>query len=65
MVNTQGLRNAAVFMRQQTEVDVAWLTNAADEIDRLRKALRDVMNAANDPYEVARAALSSKEDKRV
>jgi hypothetical protein len=30
----------------------------ADEIERLRKALREVMKAENDPYEVARLALS-------
>lgn len=30
----------------------------ADEIERLRKALRAVMNAENDPYEVARTALA-------
>lgn len=30
----------------------------ADEIERLRLALREVMKAENDPYEVARAALA-------
>jgi hypothetical protein len=30
----------------------------ADEIERLRKALHEVMKAENDPYEVARTALS-------
>ena len=35
-VNTSGLRNAADFMKQQTGTDTSWLSNAADEIDRLR-----------------------------
>jgi len=35
------------------------MAQAADEIERLRSALREVMNASNDPYEVARAALSN------
>ncbi len=29
----------------------------ADEIEKLRLALREVMNAKNDPYEIARNAL--------
>lgn len=33
------------------------MSQAADEIERLRGALRDVMIASNDPYEVARTAL--------
>lgn len=34
------------------------MTAAADEIERLCRALRDVMNASNDPYEVAQVALA-------
>lgn len=34
------------------------ISAGADEIERLRKALREVMNASNDPYEVAKNALA-------
>ena len=32
---------------------------AADEINLLRKALTDILDASNDPYEIARAALNA------
>ncbi len=35
------------------------------EIERLRKALKDVMNAANCPYEIARSALTPAESKPI
>jgi hypothetical protein len=46
--NVTGLRNAADFMRQATSVDPVWLREAADEIDRLRIALRDIYHQANE-----------------
>jgi len=42
--------------------DIRYWKGRADaanaEVDRLRSALRDVMNASNDPYEIAKNALA-------
>ena len=43
-VNIQGLRNAADFMKQASGVDPAFLREAADEIERLRKGIQDYLD---------------------
>jgi hypothetical protein len=46
-------------MKRQAEIDAAFICRAVNAHDLLVKALKDVMNASNDPYEVARAALAA------
>ena len=55
-----GLLNGLDFFERTFPTSKAAL-EAADEIERLRRALLDVMDAANDPYEVANAALAPSE----
>lgn len=68
IVNQQGRRigNTALpgyppewdHMKRQAEIDAAFIVKAVNNHDALVQALRDVMKAANDPYEVARNALA-------
>lgn len=51
------LRETIVKLRERCEAYKGQVKAGSDEIDRLKAALRVVMNASNDPYEIARAAL--------
>jgi hypothetical protein len=46
------------FARQYSLGMFKLCTEAADEIERLRKGLTDILDASNDPYDVARATLT-------
>jgi hypothetical protein len=43
----------------ERRANVAFIIKAVNNHDMLVKALRDVMDASNDPYEVARNALAT------